>query len=149
MLIFIIFVSILVLAIIYIVFSIYDKIPPKIDDTLAPIAFVCLILFTFASVITGVMGFATNSSETCAKVRKECAQTEMVLKMRYEALTKLNDDYLKYVLVTEYNNDVSEYKSKLIEAQNNLANPWVNWFTCHEYNNFNAEEIYYYEIYNS
>ena len=147
MLIFIIFISVWVLSIIYIIISVNEKVPSKADDILAPISLFTLILMTFAAVITGSVALSINSFSHCKMVNEELSEKETSLKLQNLALSKMEDSYLKYALIVDYNKSVKEYKAELIEAQKNLANPFVNWYTCSEYGKFDPENVYYYKIY--
>lgn len=53
-------------------------------------------------------------------------QTEKeILEYRLEQKEYLNDNNIG---MTELMKDITEYNSKLVEAQHGLCNPWTNWF---------------------
>lgn len=45
--------------------------------------------------------------------------------------------------VASYNEQVSEFRSEILTAQEYLKNPWLNTFTCYVYNEFDANAVSY------
>lgn len=45
----------------------------------------------------------------------------------------IKDDYARSVAIRDYNDDVKTFKIKILEEQEGLKNPFINWFYCAQY----------------
>lgn len=45
--------------------------------------------------------------------------------------------------INDYNNSVREYKTEVAKAHVTLNNPWINWFECCAYKNFDVDAVSY------
>lgn len=60
-----------------------------------------------------------------------------------QLILTLKDDYARSVAITNYNNKVKEFKVEVEKAQYDLNNPFVNWFTCPVYNEYDSSMVDY------
>lgn len=86
----------------------------------------------------GYLGYDTNSERNIYNTTRYINGTLFELDREYESLLGLNPDKEK---VNAYNERANSFKQEIIESQERLKNPWLNWYTCFAYNSYDAEEI--------
>jgi len=110
------------------------------DLFIAPTAFI--ILFGFAGLICGLMSMIENSTYKQEELRIEYRATVEQLNSTYEIL----ENNFEPIAVHQYNESVKEFKNDIEQAQYRLSNPWIDWFTCCVYNEFDANAVQYYVV---
>lgn len=102
-------------------------------------------LFFALTVILGSGLLIENSSYNCSLARMRYEERVEELNNTYNTLITLNtsDNNLLRLEIVSYNKEVKEFKESIKQAQINLDNPWISWFVCKEYANFNANAVSY------
>ena len=111
----------------------------------------CHCLFTGVIGAISCIGFIAccifcliiNASLNCNSIQIEYNQRLEELNSTKQVIETIQDDYARSVAITQYNTNVREFKEDVLMAQLYLKNPWINWFVCHEYNNFDANAVDY------
>lgn len=65
------------------------------------------------------------------------------LQSTYDTLITYQDNEIARVSITEYNEEVKEFKVDILTNQQCLNNLWINWFICPAYKNFDANIVSY------
>ena len=127
----------------FIVFCVLDEKSAYTDYFNLKIASIIFFILSFAMfAICGGIVLSHNSSEECLKVREECTEKIVDFSLRKELISSVEDNtYQKYYLVTKYNQDLKDFKEKILNYQEDLKNPWRNWFICKEYANIDVSTL--------
>lgn len=103
-----------------------------------------------ATLLGGVGLFTTvlliicvNSTPARLSTRAKLTNTVVELSTTYNILIEKDRTLDVYTAIDSYNSKVSEYKTEVTIHQEYLKNPWINWFVCAEYNNFNVDAVSY------
>lgn len=90
-----------------------------------------LLLLTVA-----MLGSATtiNSREEAMKISNEVYS----LNYEYRQLTRIDADRDR---VYQYNEKARDFNGRLQHNQEVLRNPWVNWFACYAWNDYDSEDV--------
>ena len=125
---------ILITSISIICFCVWFLLRKRSEDR-APIAIVFGLVFLFTSLFTTTFCFITNSGRRSRDTRNQIqVKIDNLKQMREEAL---HDEEL----AKAYNEQANMVRTEIEEKQEKLHNPWINWFTCYVYNEFDAESI--------
>ena len=100
-------------------------------------AVLSFILFAIC-VGVGYLSHYTESERNVYNTTHYIARRFSELNREYESLLGLNPDKEK---VNAYNEKANSFKQEIIDAQERLKNPWINWYTCSVYNSYDAEEV--------
>ena len=95
----------------------------------------------FLLCLFGFIAIVENCTVQQQKIIAEYTERATELNTTYQSL--LNN--YESVAVYQYNKAVGEYKTEILVKQKQLANPWINWFTCCAYNDLNVDAVCYYE----
>lgn len=113
------------------------------------------IMCGIGGVTAGVAGIAIFFSLLIIVVNQNPIHSEN-LRIDYEqnvagfeatrkAIIERRDDYAKSDAITTYNIEVTKFKTKILQAQKQLNNLWINWFTPSVYGDFDANVVSYIE----
>lgn len=91
-------------------------------------ALVLVAVAMFGSVAT------INSDEEAWKIKNEV----VLLNREYDRLCHIDVDRDR---VQRYNERARDFNERLERNQSILGNPWVSWFTCYAWNDYNSEDV--------
>ena len=116
----------------------------KIQDNLFTASLILLFPGGILSCVFGSISFAVNSPMYCTAERVKYEERVTELNTTYNYLmTYDNETLARYTAIQQYNTEVREFKTDILEAQTRLKNPWLNWLECREYKNMNVDAVKY------
>lgn len=118
----------------------WDSIPYNISSILG--IFLC-IATGLGIFICGTLAIVSNFPTTKQQVKNDLEQKIEEIQSDYDYIQLITDDRAKSVAVVEYNKQVKEFKTLVLSEQYLLDNIWVNWYTCSEYGNYDANVVVY------
>ena len=104
---------------------------------------VVAILFGVFAFIAVPVAIVNNS--TASRNSAQIWYTESVenLNATRNYILTITDDYAKSAAVTNYNLSVKNFKYTIKNEKAELANPWISWFNCSIYNEFDENIVDY------
>ena len=117
------------------------------DSIAYNISFVLGVVLCIATglgiLVCGSMAIVLNCSISKQKVKNYLDQKIEEIQSDYNYIQSITDDRAKSVAVVEYNKQVKEFKTLLLSEQYVLNSVWINWYTCSEYGNYDANVVVY------
>ena len=80
-----------------------------------------------------VLAAAANNPTKYEMAKNWYEESVTSLKATQVMIGSIKDDYARSVAIRDYNNDVKTFKIKILENQEGLKNPFINWFYCAQY----------------
>lgn len=92
----------------------------------------------------GFGGLSKNTTLAQTKLSIELTERVESINSSKKSLEKKIESSTYTVLeINDYNNSVRDYKTEVAKAHVTLNNPWINWFECCAYKNFDVDAVSY------
>ena len=96
-------------------------------------------------VIFGCIAIGMNCTSVCARERIAYQEKVESLNHTYTILLNAEETWDRYTAIQQYNDLVRAFKSDIKQEQELLNNPWISWFHCKAYQEFNINAVSYIE----
>lgn len=97
----------------------------------------------FFALVCIIPSLIENSSIMADTYRITYNETKEQLNNTRIRLLEADPASIERLDIASYNEQVREFKSEILTAQERLKNPWLNTFTCYVYNEFDANVVSY------
>ena len=89
------------------------------------------------------IGISVSQNNDYAKKQETIAIQERIDSINATRNALERKDTISVIEITTYNNEVKELKTDILQYQQALKNPWINWFYNPVWNNYSVDCVSY------